>query len=146
MAWMTEQGERRLPNFQTFTQKGVGTGASPQVSIQRGGVFSINAPAFALLGKPEAVEFVLDAAERVMGFRPATPGAPHAYAVRKQKGVESFMVSGRSFAKYAGIDIDHGARYPAELIDGVLAVDLKADPITIRKPRAKKPGRANGTA
>jgi hypothetical protein len=131
-----------MPNFETFTKKATRTGTGPLVSIQRGGVFSLNADAYALLGKPAAVEFVFAPQERIMGFRPATAEAPHAYVVRQQRGTASYLVSGRAFSKYAGIPLDHGVRYRAELVDGVLAVDLTEPPVSTRKPRPKKSVRA----
>ena len=135
-----------MPAFETFTQKSARSGAGPLVSIQRGGVFSLNADAFAVLGKPSAVEFVFDPQERVMGFRPTTAESPHSYAVRKQRQTESYLVSGRAFSKHAGISIEHAARYKAEMIDGVLAVDLKQNPVNASKPRPKKPVRTSGAA
>jgi hypothetical protein len=111
------------------------------VAIQRGGIFSINRDAYELLGRPAAVEFVFDPQERVMGFRPATVDAPHAYAARKQRDSDSHLVSGRAFCRYANIPLDHSARYRAELMGDVLAIDLNA-PVSTTKPPAKKPIRA----
>ena len=52
-----------MPNFETFTKKATRTGTGPLVSIQRGGVFSLNAEAYALLGNctrtgPAAVKWM----------------------------------------------------------------------------------------
>jgi hypothetical protein len=88
------------------------------------------------------VEFVFARQERIMGLRPTTAEAPHAYAVRKQGEADSYMVSGRAFCKHAGIPTDRGVRYRAEMMDDVLAVDLNAAPMTTTKPSAKKPARA----
>ena len=131
-----------MPNFETFTQKGAATGVGPLVSIQKGGVFSLNAAAYRLLGQPSHVEFVFDRQERIMGLRPATGEADHTYAVRKQGVVDSYLISGRAFCKHAGIPTDRGARYRAEMMGDVLAVDLNAAPMTTTKPSAKKPTRA----
>jgi hypothetical protein len=87
------------------------------------------------LAEPEAVELLYDRKERVMGLRKVEPSVRHAYAVRPQRNASSFLVSGRSFAQYYGIETEVARRYPATMLGDVLAVDLKAEGMaTTRRP------------
>lgn len=129
-----------MPEFEVFTRRATPLSKGPFVTIQRKGILSLNLDAFEALGKPEAVELVYDRSERVMGFRPVSPDVPHAYRPRKQGASSSFLVAGQAFTRYYGIVTDTARRYPATMIDDVLAIDLKAEGIIATGPRAKGGG------
>lgn len=128
-----------MPTFQVFKERLSRGRAGPTVTLQRGGVFALNTEAYECLDKAEAVELVIDPDERVMGFHPVEPNAPHAYRVRPQVGSKTFLVSGRSFiARYGLTVVERAEKYPAEMMGDVLAVDLKKGPILVAKSHAKK--------
>ena len=77
-----------------------------------------------MLGRPEAVELLFDREEQVMGFRSAAKDLPHTYAVRPQAKSSSLLVSGRAFNQHYGIVVDTSRRYPATMMDDVLAIDF----------------------
>jgi hypothetical protein len=89
------------------------------------------------LGQPEAVELLFDRDEQVMGFRAVPKDVAHAYAVRAQKNASSHLVSGRAFNQYYGITADASRRFPASMVDDVLAIDLKEGEALDRRSRVK---------
>jgi len=101
---------------------------TPYVTIQRRGTMGFNAAAHAALGSPEAIEFLFDPQERVIGVRAVDPSAQHAYAIRPNNGdatARTFLVSGTAFVRYYGIDTTVSRRWPAKMQDGILCIDLK---------------------
>ncbi|TQM01618.1 hypothetical protein [Pseudonocardia kunmingensis] len=113
--------------FEVFTKRMVPLANQPYVTVQKRGTISMNKSAHALLGDPGAVELLYDATAKVMGFRAVAETVEHAYAIRAMGGKaasSTFMVSGRAFFRYYGIDTDEARRYPATIEDGVLCVDL----------------------
>jgi hypothetical protein len=119
-----------VPDFEVFTSRSVREATGPVVTVQRGGVLSLNRDVFRLLGEPAAVELLFDRGAQVMGFRAAEATLSHTYPVRRQKSSSSLLVSGRAFTQYYGIATDVARRYPATKIGDVLAVDLKEDSVT----------------
>lgn len=115
--------------FEVFTKKMVPLASLPYVTLQRRGTISMNKSAHHLMGDPDAVELLYDAEAKVMGFRAVEETVEHAYAIRsmggKGKDSSTYMVSGRGFFKYYGIDTDVARRYGATLNDdGILCLDL----------------------
>ena len=98
---------------------------SPFVTLQKRGTMSFNKSAHVAMGSPEAIELMYDAEEQVIGVRGVDPRAEHAYPIRETNNSTSFVVSGRAFTQYYHIDTDVSRRYPAEINDGVLCIDLK---------------------
>lgn len=114
-----------MANWETFRRRAAPVSTVPMVTIQKRGTLSFNRPAFEALGEPSAVELLYDREERVVGLRPIDPAAPHAYQPRQQGKTANWLVSGRAFTQYFGIETDTARRYPAVLQDDVLTVDLK---------------------
>lgn len=112
-----------MPNWESFTRRSAPIVVQPFVSVQRKGIISLNRAAFEALGAPEAVELLFDRSECLMGMRPTEPKTASAYPVRKQ--TSNWVVAGIAFANFYGIDTSVARRYPAQLKDGVLTVDLK---------------------
>jgi hypothetical protein len=98
----------------------------PAITIQKKGAISLNRAAYAALGSPEAAELLFDPEERQVGIRKADPSAAHAMPVRPlgERG-SSWLISGRSFAIYYGIPVDTARRWLAQVVDGMLVIDLK---------------------
>jgi hypothetical protein len=89
------------------------------------GNLSLNRPAHEGIGEARAVQLLYDPDERIVGLRPVEPGTPDSYDVRMKGANRNISFSG--FAKHWGIDTSTSRRYRAEMIDGVLAIDLKQE-------------------
>ena len=125
--------------FEVFNRQRPPLHREPYVTIQRRGTMSLNAAAHEALGSPEAVELLFDRQERLMGMRKISPKAEHAYAVRPSgKKASSFLVAGMAFSQYYDIPRDVARRWPAELRDGVLIVDLKSPATEVTSNRSRK--------
>lgn len=132
--------------FEVFTKRMVPLANQPYVTVQKRGTISMNKSAHALLGDPDAVELLYDASAKVMGFRAVAETVEHAYAIRAMGGKaasSTFMVSGRAFFRYYGVDTDEARRYPATFDDGVLCVDL-SQPGTIVTSNRNGTGKNTG--
>jgi hypothetical protein len=137
-----------MPTFEVFTGRGTAVTKTPVVGILASGTLSVNAPAFELMGRPEAVELVYDPNERIVGMRPTSPEAPHAYRVRKEGHAASYSVAGKAFCDYYGIPMKPSRRYPAQMYGDVLGVDLKqeGDKSILPSGRGRPRAQANGEA
>lgn len=131
-----------MPNFEVFTRRMVPLAKKPFVTIQKRGTISLNAAAYAALGSPPAVELLFDPVEKVVGFRPTDEEAEHAYAVRAQsnKEVGPYIVSGTAFVNYYNIDTTVSRRWTAEVLDGILCIDLKQDGTVVTSNRNNRKG------
>ena len=125
-----------MANFETFTKRLVPLGKRPFVTIQKRGTISMNRAAYVALGSPQTVELLFDTDERIVGLRAVEYLAEHAYPVR---GVgeqpSSFLVAGTAFTKHYGIDTSSSRRWPAELTDDILSIDLKTDGTVVTSNR-----------
>jgi hypothetical protein len=115
--------------FETFKRQRAAPATEPTLTIQKRGALSLNTPAFEAMGKPEEIELLYDRDENIIGMRKAAPGTPHAYPVRAVgKTGATHVISGKGFLKYYGIERGIARRWPAEMRNGILAVDLKQTP------------------
>lgn len=129
-----------MPQFEVFRKRMAPLVKQPYVTIQRRGTMSFNKAAHRALGSPEAIELLFDANEQIIGVRAVDPHVEHAYPIRMTNAETSFIVSGRAFTHYYGIETEISRRYPAETIDGVLCIDLKGGGTEVtsnRKGRTK---------
>jgi hypothetical protein len=114
-----------MPDFETFTKRLVPLENRPYVTIQKRGTISINQAAFDALGEPQAVELLYAPSERIVGLRAVPSSAEHAYPVRTAgPSGHSYLIAGTAFTKHYGIDTELSRRWPADVQDGLLAVDL----------------------
>ena len=125
--------------FEVYTKRLVPIGLAPYVTIQRKGIFSLNAAAFEALGKPKAVELMYDAEEQMVGLRKVDTEVEHAYPVRGLggKAESTFLISGMAFSKHYGLTVDTATRYPVKMIDDVLVIDLKVEGTDVTGPRGR---------
>jgi hypothetical protein len=141
---MTDSG---LEGFELFDQRFMPM-ADPMVTMQSNGNISLNAAAQqGLGGNPEGtihVELLYSAERNTIALRPTTPERAHlAYPVRRQgsgPGPGSFIVNAASFVRHYGLGQGKALRYPARISDGILYVDLNAEPAVIHARRTKKGG------
>jgi hypothetical protein len=110
---------------------------APFVTIQKRGTFSLNRAAQVALGEPEAVEFLYDADEKIIGLRPVSASSQHAYPLRSQshKEIGPYLVAGTAFTRYFNIDTSVSRRWIARMSDGVLIVDLKEEGVAVTSNR-----------
>ena len=135
------KGVVAVANFEVFTKRMVPLVKQPSVTIQKRGTMSLNASAHAALGAPAAVELLYDADAGVVGFRAVSPESPHAYPLRAvgKKPDGPFVVSGTAFTKYYGIDTGVSKRWVAEIVDGVLCVNLRGEFAVVTSNRSRPP-------
>jgi len=129
-----------MPQFEVFRKRMAPLVKQPYVTIQHRGTMSFNKAAHHALGSPEAIELLFDPNEQIIGVRAVDPRVEHAYPIRVTNAETSFIVSGRAFTHYYGIPTDISRRYPAEILDGVLCIDLKGGGTEVtsnRKGRTK---------
>ncbi|PLS85255.1 MAG: hypothetical protein CYG60_13610 [Actinobacteria bacterium] len=136
-----------LDGYELFDKKAVPSTSKPWVTLQKGGLLSINTMAYQKIGSPEAVEVLYNKAERKIALRPAPMDSPRAFPVRKQGGRENIrpsnLVSLTAFCNYHGIETNSARRYRPEFTDdGVLIVDLAQEAADATGPRAKSAARA----
>lgn len=128
-----------MPDFQVFTRRMVPLKKQPFVTIQKSGTISLNTSAHALLGAPDAVELLFDAASQIVGLRSVDDLAEHAYPVRDVGGKHEgpFVVSGVAFTKFYDIPTDVSRRWVAYLEDDILCVDLTTPGTEVTSNRAR---------
>lgn len=115
--------------FEVFTKRTAAASGQAYVSIQKKGIFAFNHAAYALLGEPEAVEFLFDRKRQVVGVRRIDPMKDHAYPVRRNSRGTSHLVTGTLFAKHYGIASDEARRWPARMEEDTLCISVGDDPV-----------------
>ena len=115
-----------MPDFEIFERKNARASKGPTLTITVRGTLNLNGPAYALLGKPEAVVLLYARADRVIGLRPASRDEQNAYLVRPLgKSGNSWTVVATEFSAWIEADLSAARRYPLEAEpDGVCFVRL----------------------
>ncbi len=129
-----------MPNWEVFDRKARPSVKQPLVTLQGSGTFSMNEASYNAVGRPDQVELLYDKKDQIIGFRPAGEKSPHSYPIKPQQNGRTFQTGGRAFCRYYGIETGKARRFAAEMIDGVLAIDLKGPARAtgrVSKPRAK---------
>lgn len=123
-----------MPNFQEYdrSQRGPYQKAKT-VTVTRRGLLNFSPSAMAALGNPQAVVYLVDREERLLGFRGATCRTRNAYTVR---------APGRSTqASHAlgelGADLTESRRYPLIILGGVQCIDFKQPGDIVTSNRSK---------
>lgn len=128
-----------MPNFETFTKRMVPLTKAPTVTLQKRGTLSLNKAAHVAMGEPATVELLFDKDEQVIGIRGVSSEKAHAYPVRGVgKDATTFIVAGTAFAKYYGINTDDSRRFPAEMVEDVLCINLRGDSTIVTGNRQKR--------
>lgn len=104
-----------MPNFEVY-KRGTArpTPAVPAVTVTVRGTLNLNAAAYALLGKPEAVVLGWDAAVQVIGLRPVARKERNSYLVRPlgPSGTKMRTISAKLFCEWIKADLTEARRYP----------------------------------
>jgi len=98
----------------------------PSVSIQKGGIFSLNYKAFSLLGKPSEVVFLYDKDCKVVGIQAAQAGEDYSHRVRRQQKSRGKLISAKGFLDFVGLDYQsERIRVKPVFRNNVLRLDLQ---------------------
>jgi hypothetical protein len=128
-----------VPQFELYDSAAAGTRTmrGESVTVHRRGHLSFSAEAYARLGSPQAVRFLTDRAERLVGFQPCGRGEPHARTV----GARSRAVCAVAVLRFLGADLTASRRYPLRVRDGLPPyIDLNEDaPVVTSNRRAARP-------
>jgi hypothetical protein len=141
--------ELDLGDLELFDRRAVPYFKRPQVTIQAGGALSVNASAQRAIGAPSAVELLYGRRQNVIVFRPASEESKDAYPLRAQgANATTYIVTAKSFLTHYGIPFGIAKRYDAEIVDGMLVVDLNQEGVVALSNRQKAQQRAesNGAA
>lgn len=111
--------------WESFDKRAVPMTKRPQVTIQSKGILSCNGSCFEALGRPPAVELLFDREEQLIGIRPSDPESAIAYPMRPVGGGNTFLIAGTAFLNYYKVPFGSPVRYDANMVDGVLTIDLK---------------------
>ncbi len=128
------------PDWELFDRKSRPSAKLPLVTLQGSGTFSMNEASYNAVGRPAFVELLFDKKAQIIGFRPAGEKSAHAYPIKPQQNGRTHQTGGRAFCAYYGIETGKARRFAAEMIDGVLAIDLKGPARAtgrVSKPRAE---------
>jgi len=94
------------------------------MSIQKGGLVSLNRASFDALGQPSAVALFFDREEQILAMQAVAETEPYAYMVRRQQGSDSYLVSAQKLLSYYGVPTPVTRRYQAQHYGDYLGVDL----------------------
>jgi len=117
-----------LVPFEVFTNETASTSAKPTLSIHRNGVILLNKAAYGKLGKPSAVELLFDSTRQLVGLRPADQVLPHTKSVRPNARGSAYLVTAARFLGHYNINFEVARRWPAQMEDDVLFVDISGPP------------------
>lgn len=129
--------------FELFEKGSAPVSSVPSLTIQKRGLMSLNDAAYKLLNEPEAVHFLWDADERLIGIQAASVNDLNAYPARRQnqaKGTGPVLIAGTLFTRFIGLDTTEARRWAPELRGGMLVVDLKVEGTRVisNRERAKR--------
>lgn len=138
--------------FEVFEKGTAPVKTVPSVTIQKRGMFSLNAAALQLMGTPEAVTFLWDAERRVIGLKACGVSDPNAYPIRstgsapsqssdrkqsRAKRGKAVLVAGSMFTQYIELDTSEARRWVPQLEGDVLIVDLNSESQRVVSNRSK---------
>ena len=126
-----------MPNFEVFHREQLRPVETPTVTIRVNGGLSLNGAAYEAIGKSTWVQLLFDRTEKLIGIREAADAeadsAWKALPVRSIGGGAS--ISCRSFVTFCGLNGVTGRRFPAELREGLLCVDVSLPGTTVSSNR-----------
>ena len=119
-------------NFKEFVNKGRQAQAKkPRVGLTRQGIFTLNAAALALLGKPEYIVYLFDPEARVIGLRPASANEAGAYKVtttmRNRGRYPYYTICAVAFCNRYNIEHGKPRHFTPEMVDGVMTLKERRD-------------------
>jgi len=129
-----------MPNFEVYQRSNSNRHyREPMVTVERRAQIALNPAALHALGYPDAITFLVDKDERLLGFRPAgiveNSGRKKAVgdgAIVRPQGI----VAAVRVLRYMEADLSASRRYPLIVLDGVHCIDLKEPGKVVTSNRA----------
>jgi len=138
---MSGTGKSRIvppDDLEIFDRKKPSPTDEPWVTRGATGYFVYNPAAFAALGRPAAVEYLYSPRTKILGFRAADPDSPLSYPVYQQGNSRNFQSAGQALHSHYGLPTEQAFRYRAELVEGILYIDLNdEDALPVGRKGAK---------
>ncbi len=123
-------------DWEEFTQKTNYRAEMVRVSLNGRGHFQLNQKAVDALGNPEAVVFMFDRSNRLIGIKPSTPDIEHSYELKRQGSSQNYLVRARSFCSYYSINLGDTIVFnDARTQDGMIVLDLDHTTEVVRRAR-----------
>ena len=109
------------------------------VTLNRRNVILLNGNIHEKLGSPEAITFLFDKVNSIIGLNPANPNVENAFPVKQKGRGRHRLIRATPFCKHHGIMVDGTTAFlnPEIDDDGVLRLDLKATTPTTRRGRRR---------
>src|SRR4051812_22536564 len=101
--------------WEAFMKQRIRPGDGPHISIQRKGVISLNHGAFEALDSPKVVELLYDPDNNRVGLRKVDPDYAFGSPVRQLSRGATWLISGKAFTPYYGINTETSRRWPAHI-------------------------------
>ena len=107
------------------------------VTLNRRNTILLNGNIYEKLGSPEAVIFLFDKVNSIIGINPASPHMQNAFPVKERGEGRNRVIRATPFCKCHGIIVDVTRAFlnPEIDDDGILRLDLKATTPTTRRGR-----------
>lgn len=126
-----------MPEFEIYQRKDSYAGQKRfgnTVTIQSRGQMSLSEGAFTALGSPQAVKYLIDKDEMLIGFQACKPREANSHAIRGKQ----HMMSAGPLLKFLGADLGESRRYDLQVEDGLPPyIDLKAPGQAVTSNRRK---------
>ena len=128
--------------FEVFSRRSVSRTKTPMITIQRRGNMSWNASAAALITgiddleamQEVPLELLYDRESKLVGVRKAKADTINTYKMRKQKNADSFLLAGKMFTGFYGIDTEESRKFRArDLGDGIIGFGLDDEHVTVSR-------------
>ena len=125
-----------MPQFELYERRLLGNRRTHKatVTIQRRGVISFSEPAFEALGSPQAVVFLYDRDEKLIGFRKAGESEQNSHTIRSAPD-GSHVAAAHAFVRFLGLDLSESRRYPLVSQNGMHYVDLNEPGVVVTSNR-----------
>ncbi len=128
----------RLRKMERWDRKSAPRTTTAFVTIQKDGLFSLNEAAFKAMGEPEMVDIFYDREQSIVAFAPIDESNATGYPPRKQPTGATWYVAGQMFTRHHGIDTTIARRYPVEVEDNILFINLKGPSAIATGVRGRK--------
>jgi hypothetical protein len=128
-----------VPQFEVYDRKNspAGRRRGETVTVNCRGYLSFSPDAYARLGSPQAVRYLIDKEERLIGFQPCKPREANAHLVSTGTRIASAV----TLLKYMGVSHAEGRRYDLHCEDGLPPyIDLKEPGVPVTSNRRKVKG------
>lgn len=123
--------------FEIFESSKVTKKTAPTVTIDIRGNFVLSASAYETLNGAKNALLMYDLDNDIIGIKECDVET-NSVSVRRYPGTPPrAAISAKQFLDHYGIEHDKSKRWPAKMIEGILQVDLKVQPIEVTRKRKR---------